>query len=69
MIGYWRSIRWMVENDDTEWADNDDPPSVLASFIEDAFSKAPEKVRADTIRTKKALDFATACNRALGDRT
>lgn len=55
--GYREAIRWMVDNDDTEWADRNnrvtaggDPPSVTAALVADIFGVDPERVRKDIAR-------------------
>lgn len=50
---YRRAIMWMVENDDTEWAENGDPISVSGSLVADLFGKDDEQVRADLRRALK----------------
>lgn len=53
IMGYRASLRWMVDNDDTEWARNDDPVSVTAVLVADIFGVDDEKVRKDL---RKMLD-------------
>ncbi len=55
MASYKKAITWMVENDDTEWVENNDPISVTAALVADLFDKTDEKIREDL---KKALHKA-----------
>lgn len=48
--GYREAIRWMVDNDDTEWVDVDDPGSVTAALVADLFGVSDERVRDDLRR-------------------
>lgn len=44
-MGYFASIRWLANNDDTDWVFDEDPcPSVTASLIADIFDVSIEKV-------------------------
>lgn len=48
MARYRDAIDWMVENDDTEWAKDDDPMvSVTASLVADLFGKTTAQVTED----------------------
>lgn len=51
---YRAAIRWIVLNDDTEWArDPDGLPSVTAVLVADLFDKPEERVTADIRRALK----------------
>lgn len=61
-LGYKDSIRWIVENDDTEWLrDFNDPaefaedptPSVTVVFLADIFGVEVDKVVKDIVRQMK----------------
>ena len=51
---YRRALRWIVENDDTEWLEPDDRrpivPSVAAVLVADLFGHSDEKVIRDLQR-------------------
>jgi hypothetical protein len=48
---YREAIRWIVDNDDTEWLDEEDAaPNVTAVFLADIFDVDHDKVIADLRR-------------------
>jgi len=58
MASYRNAIRWIIENDDTEWLDGkagtaEGQPSVTASLVADLFDKTDAVVRADLEREFK----------------
>jgi hypothetical protein len=59
MARYTEAIRWIAENDDTEWLD-DEPcvESVTAAMVADIFGKTVAQVTADL---RKAVARAGAC--------
>lgn len=51
---YREALRWIVDNDDTEWLEDDGGhTSVTAAFLADMFGVTDERVRADLIKAKK----------------
>lgn len=47
-IAYREAIRWLVNNDDTEWtADENGCASVTASLVADIYGRTTEEVTAD----------------------
>lgn len=48
--GYREAIRWMVENDDTEWVNEDCGPSVTAALVADMFGVDDARVCADLVK-------------------
>lgn len=51
MARYKDAIQWMVDNDDTDWCDEDGAClSVTASLVADLFGKTDEQVREDLAR-------------------
>lgn len=52
-MGYRDSLRWIVENDDILFLDDDDPiPSVTLSLVADQFGKNDEEAIKDLARMK-----------------
>jgi hypothetical protein len=50
-IGYRAAIQWLVDNDDTEWAKDDEPAiSVTAALISDIYGVTDERVTCDLRR-------------------
>lgn len=50
MARYRDAIKWIAQNDDTEWLRNgEDTLSVTASMVADLFGKSEEKVKADLV--------------------
>ena len=48
MARYQDAIKWIVDNDDTEWVSDDSATeSVTAALVADLFNKTDEKIRAD----------------------
>lgn len=61
MARYQDAIDWIVNNDDTEWAENDadtamGTESVTASLVAGVFNKEIKQVREDVIRGLKRLE-------------
>lgn len=48
--GYREAIRWIAENDDTEWVGKGDPESVSAALVADLFGVSDERVAKDLAR-------------------
>lgn len=49
--GYREAIRWMFDNDDTNWVDDEyGTPSVTACLVADLFGVTTEKVTEDLLR-------------------
>ncbi|MEY4641109.1 MAG: hypothetical protein RLZZ227_1103 [Pseudomonadota bacterium] len=53
MANYKQAIQWMVDNDDTEWVDSEDPCSVTACLVADLFGKHDYQVRQDLFKALK----------------
>lgn len=52
-IPYKDALAWVIDNDDTEWLDENDPISVTACLVADIYGRTEEEVRADLLRTKR----------------
>lgn len=55
--GYREAIRWIADNDDTEWVRRGDAESVTAALVADLFGVPDDRVKRDLAR---ALDRAGA---------
>jgi hypothetical protein len=53
MARYKDAIRWIVENDDTDWLDSDGTESVTAAMVADLFSKTDEEVKRDLLKLEE----------------
>ncbi len=52
MARYADAVRWIAQNDDTDWLDDEQPiPSVTAALVADVFGKPIEKVVQDIRRS------------------
>lgn len=49
MASYKQAIKWMVDNDDTDWVEAD-PQSVAAALVADLFGRTDLQVRLDIIK-------------------
>lgn len=50
---YAEAVRWMVLNDDTFWADDEDGSlSVTAALVADLYGRSDEEVTADLIKAR-----------------
>ena len=44
-LGYKKAILWIIENDDTEWLDDESPiPSITACLVADLYGVEIDKV-------------------------
>lgn len=58
-IGYKAALDWIINNDDTEWLEDDEPIiSVTAAFVADIYDVDQNKVVADLKRRKEKNDNA-----------
>lgn len=58
--GYREAIRWMAENDDTDWVHEDCGPSVTAALVADMFGVDDARVRADLVKALTKFRSAEA---------
>jgi hypothetical protein len=54
VLGYNAALRWIIDNDDTEFLDDPEPisPSVTAAFCADVFDRSTDEVIRDLQRLK-----------------
>jgi hypothetical protein len=55
--GYREAIRWIADNDDTEWVNDNDPiASVTAALVADLFGVSCDRVARDLTKALNDVD-------------